>query len=290
MPPATDAVTLDRLREICETHERVLRWQYPEGALPTEWEEELARWPADTVDSALERLGALKHFYRLDHARRNPEASPEEAEEAARQLLRREPVRVELGDVVAYVTARSYAAMYEIARHDVRIRELTLEAQRAARLFAETEAALARASRLRLRRRGQLRRRLQKLRELHERLYLELQAHRQMLYAHALTPDGAPAKAPEDAPSWWVRIDPVWDAALFAALQEAGPGRYARLGPPKPTKRKQKGGDGESLGWASFFASIERQQKIEPAELYDRDLYQLLTWVRAGAPPEPEIE
>src|SRR5690606_14001497 len=111
MPPASDVVSLERLSQLCEAHERVLRWQYPEGALPSEWEEELARWPADSVDSALERLGALKHFYRLDYARRNPKhgAPPEEAEEAARQLLRREPVRVELGDVVAHVTSRSYA-------------------------------------------------------------------------------------------------------------------------------------------------------------------------------------
>ena len=291
MPAPSDAVTLDRLIQLCEIHERVLRWQYPGGALPADWEAELARWPARTVEDALERLAALKHFYRLDDARRNPRpASQAEAEEAARQLLRREPVRVELGGVVAHVTARSYAAMYAIARHDARIRQLALDAQRAARLYAETEAALARAERLRLRRRGQLRRRLRRLAELHERLFLELHAHRQMLYAHALTPDGAPAKGPEDAPEWWTRIDPAWDAALLAAVQEAGPGRYARLGPPRQPKTERKDDAGEQLGWASFFAAVERQQRLEPAELYDRDLYQLLAWVRAGAPPEPDLE
>lgn len=288
MPPASDAVTLERLVQLCETHERVLRWQYPEGALPSEWEDELARWPADSADSALERLAALKHFYRLDDARRNPKpASPADAEDAARQLLTREPVRVELGDIVAYVTARSYAAMYAIACHDARIRELDADLQRASQLHALTAAQL-RALPWYARGRGRLRRRLRRLGALHERLYLELAAHRQMLYAHAMTPDGAPAASPDQAPDWWVRIDPAWDAALLAALWEAGPGRYARLG-PEPERRRKQGG-GESFGWASLFASVERSQKLPAAELYDRDLYQLLTWLRAGAPPELDLE
>lgn len=287
MAQTSNTISLDRLVQLCEAHERVLRWQYPEGALPAEWEDELVRWPADDTEKALERLAALKHFYRLDHERRNPRpTTPDEAEEAARQLIRREPVRVELGDIVAHVTARSYAAMHEMARHDVRIRLLVEDVRRVRTLYAETLGALRRAPR---RKRGRLRRRARRLEELHERLHLELYAHRQMLYAHALTPDGAPARGPEDAPDWWVQIDPVWDAALFAAMQEAGPARYARLGAPKEPRRGKKN-DGDTLGWASFFASIERQQKIEPAETYDRDLYQLLAWVRAGAPPEPDLD
>lgn len=287
MPAASDAVlTLDDLVRRCEAHERVLRWQYEGDALPADWEAELARFPADDLDRALSRLAALKHFYRLDDARRNPKAaSPEDAEAAARQLLTREPVRVELGDVVASVTARSYAAMAAIARHDARIRELDADLRRASQLHAITAAEL-RALPWYARGRGRLRRRLRRLTELHDRLFLELAAHRQMLYAHALTPDGAPATSPDQAPEWWTRVDPAWDAALIAALMEAGPGRYAKLGPAPDRKRKKDGG--ESFGWASLFASVERSHKLAAAELYDRDLYQLLTWLRAGAPPEPE--
>lgn len=289
MPPASDAVTLERLVQLCETHERVLRWQYPEGALPQEWEDELARWPADSIDSALERLGVLKHFYRLDDARRNPmPVSQEDAEAAARQLLRREPVEVDLGTRVVHVTSRSYAAMYEIARHHIQIRQLDIDLTRAGELFAATEAELRARPR---QRRGHLRRRLKRLQEVHRRLFSELQLQRRALYAHAFTPHGGPARSLEDAPSWWEEIDPAADALLLAALMAAGPGRYARLGPPPRPRGRQAGTEAEDFGWHSLFASIERQHCVEPASLYDRDLFQLLAWVRAGAPPAPpELE
>jgi hypothetical protein len=112
---------------------------------------------------------------------------------------------------------------------------------------------------------------------------------RRAIYAHAFTPTGAPARSLDDAPAWWVEVGPAEDAALIVACWEAGPGRYARLGePPAPKKKKETKDDVDEFGWASLFASIERQQKVAPAELYDRDLWQLLAWSRAAAPPVPE--
>lgn len=278
------AISYERLKKLANRDEAFLRDRYPDG-LPDGWEEDLARHPGDTAMSMLYRVVVLKSFFRERHAEREAKAEPtEDAQTAARKLLQREPVRVELDDVVAHVTARSYTAMQAIAAHDLRIRELGIDLRRAAELHALTRAELGG---LRwYERRGHLRRRLKRLSALHTALYVEVQAHRQMLYAHAMTPDGAPASSPEEAPEWWTRVDAAWDAALLSALMEAGPGRYARLGPPP----KREGGkkSGESFGYASLFAGVERDQKIEAASLYDRDLFQTLTWLRAGAPPEIE--
>ena len=107
------------------------------------------------------------------------------------------------------------------------------------------------------------------------------------MYAHAFTADGAPARDLSDAPDWCVEVTPEDDARLLAALFEAGPGRYARLGPPPPPPKGAPKA-AEPLGWASMFAAFERAQAAPPASFYDRDLPQTLTWARAAAERYPE--
>lgn len=283
---APEAVTLEQVRAWCERDEATLRNQHPpEGRLPPEAEEQLARYDSSTMTGALRRWGYLKHLF---HRRRERKGRKDaQAKRAARQLLRREPVRLQLGGHTVDITARSYAALYEIAAHALRVRELEADRDRIAELHARTEEALRERRGFGARRRG--RRRLRRLGRLYRRVFAEILLHRRAIYAHALTPSGAPAASIEEAPDWWEEIDPVWDGALLAAVFEAGPGRYAQLGEPPPERSGRGGSDRpEDFGWASLFASIERQQRTEAAALYDQDLWRLLTWLRAGAPPAPE--
>lgn len=282
-----DVLTAEELRQLCGQYEGTLRASYAEaGGLPAEWAAELAQTPADTAQGALRRYGLLRHYYltRMQELKR-ADAEPADALEAMRQLLRREPVRVELAGRVVEVTGRSYAAMYEIAAHDAEIRSISADLDVCGRLAAAAEAELAEGPGWR--RAATLRRRIRKLRRLHARLYRELRIQRRWLYAHALTPSGAPATSPDDAPEWVDEIDPQDDAALLAAVVEVGHRRYARLGDPPPRRRRSGEKASEEFGWATLFASIERQQKLPAGALYDVDLFQLRAWLRAGAPPDP---
>lgn len=264
MSTTEGAVPLEELQRLCGQYEQALRASFPEGeTFPEDWERALAEAPPESAMGALRRFGALKAFTYARHreASRSSSGRGEQAQEAARQLLRREPVEVRLrnGRVVE-VTGRSYSAMYEIAAHAERVKELDQDASGVSR---EGNAALAR------------------------RLYHELLRHRRAIWAHALTADGAPAKSLEDAPHWWSEITPEDDAALLIGLFEAGMGRYARLG-SAPTPAKKADAKGENFGWASLFSSIERELKVKPATAFDTDLFQQLAWRRAGAPPLPE--
>lgn len=189
-------------------------------------------------------------------------------------------MRVELGGHIVHVTARSYAAMAEIARHDQRIRMLAADLHYLdGRLLEATqELAVAGVGR------GRLRRRLRRYTEAYGSIAQEIHRQRKAMWAHALTPDGAPARDLSGLPEWVDEIDSAWDGALLRAVMEAGVLRYVQLGPPPKRKERR---DDEEFGWSSLFASIERQQNLAPASLFDRDLFQTLAWVRAGAPPVP---
>lgn len=277
-----DSVSLDQLQAWCSSHEKVLRWQYG-GALPVSWEAELASVEANTAANAVQRLALLKHFYRSRHEeqeRKNEPPDEETQQRAARQLLRREPVEVDLGARKVYVTARSYACMAEIARHDARIRALGGDYERLhrrIRIASEAIPVLTGAER------AKHRRRLRRYIDAANRIQLEMTHQRLALWSHALTPTGAPADE-ISVPDWWTEITPSMDASLLAGLIEAGAGRYSQMGPP-PEDLKKKGMKGEQFGWSTLFATVERQHDLPPASLYDRDLYQTLAWLRAGAPP-----
>jgi hypothetical protein len=257
-----EVITLSQLRSLCEAHERTLRLQHENGQLDPTIDSALAQFPGDTINSALNRLGYLKHVYMARHeGRRTPGAgshsdSESEAMDAARQLIRREPVRLDVGnDRTVEVTGRSYAAMYEISCHWVRIRELesSLESDTAMRTM-----------------------------EAYRSLAYEILLHRRAIWAHALTVDGAPAKSFSESPAWWREISPADDARLLAALFESMHVRYHKLGQLPKSKRNDKKKD-EDFGWHSLLASIEARRHTEPAALYNADLFQIVTRERLAA-------
>jgi len=279
-----DTVALDDVRKWCDREERVLRLQYQvrpneRGELPPEWELGLqhpGRQTA-TMSGALSRWAYLIHLYRIRNQKLTKAEAPD-VEEAIRQLLLREPIVVEMPSRTVAVTGRSYSAMLEIARHSVRLRELEADVLKIAGLEQQLLAILVGESPKPKRKRAQ--RRLRWLYRVHRKVLMEAQLHRQGIYAHALTDDGAPARALSDAPEWWDQMGPEDDAALLRALFAVGVERFAEI-PERPEKEDERR-PAEDFGWHSLFSSVERSAKLKPASLYDRDLFQLLTWVRTG--------
>src|SRR5690606_31229097 len=107
--------------------------------------------------------------------------------------------------------------------------------------------------------------------------------HRERLYAHATTADGAAAKPDEPAPEWWKEATTRDDARVLAALYEAGPLRYNQMGPPP--EQRGKGPKGEDWGWSGLLASWGVRKKVDPAAMYDTDLGQVIAEMRVSAPP-----
>ncbi|HSV91729.1 MAG TPA: hypothetical protein VLH81_01585, partial [Desulfobacterales bacterium] len=261
---APDPVTLGWLQEECIRLERVLRLQYDEGQLPGDWEAELATTgsPGDTT-SALRRWSALKHFYRVrwHGLAARTERADGDAAAAARALLRREPIIIQLAGETVAVTGRSYSAMMEIAAHDIRLQGLDEAIARVTSLAARVGDALSRTPVLGAwGRRRTLGARLTRLAGIYERLATEREAHRCAIYAHALTPHGGPAEDPlAEAPAWWRRAGPVDDVELLGALFLAGPARIAALPEPKkPDEEKPN-----EFGGASLFTFFERRHMLE---------------------------
>lgn len=284
MPEASEAVTLSQLAGWCETHERVLRWQYPEGALPVAWEAELASVPADTAQNAVQRLALLKHFYRLDHEKREAKHAPpepEEAQAAAYSLLRREPVYVTLanGREIA-VTDRSLSALTEIAAHQIRVKLLDAEINALAAMFGRLSP---RTIRQRLNRHR--RRMLARIADLHQRAYTERERHRAQMYAHIFTDSGAPAGPTDSPPAWWREITTEDDGAILAALVEAGPLRARRLGQRPESKKGKKSEPTEDWGYEGVMVAWGIRKKVEPARALDQGLGQAIAEMRLAAPP-----
>lgn len=285
---APDPVTLDWLVGRCEQLERILRLQYEDGVLPEAWETELASMkPLDATGSALQAKSYLEHLYRVRWEGLNPAAPTDgSSEEAARALLRREPVVVELAGRSVEVTGRSYSAMMEIAAHDLRVKELDEVIERAAFLANRVTVALRATSVVRWGRRRSLKRRLRRVTDVHTRLYTERELHRAMIYAHALTRTGGPAASVDDAPAWWRETGPLDDAQLVGALFLAGPARLTEL--PDPKKPKDRADDG--FGFASLFTWFEKKAGIPVARGWDTDLGQIITDVRAGNAPFDDLD
>lgn len=259
--PGRDSITLAELQEACRQHERLLRAQDPEEALPPALEGELASLVPTNIDRALSRLTVLKMAYR-DRWREREERAAAGAEgeadavaqEAVRQLVRREPVVIQVAGRDVAVTGRSYAAMYEIAAHALRVAEL----EEALRSLEGSET--------------------------YRRVAYEAMLHRRAIWAHALTPSGAPARSLKETPEFWDAITPVDDARLLGALFDVMHGRYARLGAaPEPAGPADGAKRRESFGWHTLLLSLEAQARVEPASFYDRDLFQLLARERASA-------
>lgn len=274
--PAT--ITLEWLREQVEQLERVIRLQSEDGQLSPEAEAELARYPAASTTGALKRLGYLKHLFyvRSEGLQRAQDASPEK-EAAARALLEREPVYVQLAGHEVVVTGRSYAAMAAMGAAELRANLAEVDARRAADLFwRETETRA---------RRGRLRR----LAQLHAAAIEERELQRRAWIAHAVTSDGAPDPDPETgAPAWWKQLRPGEEGVLYAALLEAGPLRHAQLGAP-PLQKKEARQPAESFGALSLLTSWGIRTKIAPARVLCRDYGQVMTEMRVSAGLHSEL-
>jgi hypothetical protein len=276
-------LSIAELKQWAEQDERVIRNQHPpDGHLGAVAETALSRWPADSPINTLRRWAYIKHLFLSRSEGLQEQAGKNVAQEAARQLLRREPVVVQIGPHKVEVTSRSYSAMAEIAQHAIRIRELQTDAERA----EELEQYCLDSIRRNPEKAGKYRRRLKRVGRIHAAIVAEVELQRRAVYAHALTKDGAPAKSLTEAPAWVEQIDAMWDGALIIAIQEAGAGRYFRLGEPPdpPASKGTPRQPAENFGWASHFAQIERDLKVQPASFYDVDLYQQITWMRLAKP------
>lgn len=288
---APDPITSEWLAEQIATSERVLRLQYEEGEFPPEWEAELATMAGDDITSLLQRWAYLKHLRRVRWERlsASPEPSDADSQEAARQILRREPVTVWLGRHRVGVTSRSYSAMAEIAVHDLTCRQLNEDVKLIMSLAALCETQLKQVPLWARGPRNRLRHRLRVLVNVLQRTYSERELHRMHIYAHALTPHGGPAvDVAAEAPSWWREMSAEDDAVLLLALFQAGPLRYQKLGHAPPSRSRSRTTFREDLGFFSLFASWEKELGLAPAELADRDLAQVLTHIRASAIALPE--
>lgn len=278
-----DEMPLDYVRERCEKVEKVLRLQFKPDPLPPHFQRKLSSCPADgSPEDLVERWVTLSHLLRCvrDDLRGWGSASDADVEEAARKLMRREPVEVELESRTVRVTGRSYAAMLEMARHELRLDTLRERMTRAAEVREElaerAEAAESRAERKRLARRRR------KVVRVYRLMLQESRLHRRALYAHAFTEDGAPAESLEDAPDWWEEVGPAEHVLLLSALFRAGPGRLSELG--RSPDRGDSGRDlAEDWGYKSLIASFEQEAGAEPASYFDRDLGQLIAWMRSTA-------
>lgn len=287
---APDPVTLEWLVEKCARLERVLRLQYPEKELPQEWERAIAlHKPASSTGAGLRLKSLLEHYYRVRSGNLQARAVEDAgAAEAARALLRREPVVVQLAGERVEVTGRSYSAMMEIAAHDLRGRELDEALARvtaaAARVSAEMDMRPARGA---SGRRRVLGRRLARLRGIYERLAGERERHRFAIYAHALTEHGGPADiGATEVPEWWRRTGPVDDAELLGALFLAGPARLAELPPPAKSADKPE----SAFGWASLFLWYEKRHAIPSGRGWDHDIGQVLAEARVNAEAYDDLE
>lgn len=282
---APDTLTADVVNGWSDREERVLRLQYEDGQLPHHWEQELRSFDTTRMVGALRRWALLKHIYRVRSERLQARSVADPAkEDAARRLLRREPVVVFLAGHRTEITGRSYSAMAEIAAHSLRIQLLETERDDLRLEAATVSAALKQVPRWRFSERRPLKESLASIADRYADVATECELHRRSLYAHALTSHGGPANDPiEESPRWWREIGPEDDATLLAALFRVGPMRYRTMGDPPQTQRDGKVDFVEELGFASLFRAWEPKMGLEPAELYDRDLGQTLAAIRSGA-------
>lgn len=286
---APDPVSLEWLQEKCVRLERFLRMQYPRGAFPEAWERSISlAKPVTDTGAGLRLKSLLEHYYRVRSERLTAQAEHDgDAALAARALLRREPVVIQIAGEVVSVTGRSYSAMLEIAAHDLRAREMDEPIARVTDLGARVSAALDRTPVRGARgRRRTLSARLARLASVYERLATERERHRMAIYAHALTPHGGPATdVAAEAPAWWRQAVPEDDVELLGALFLAGPARVAAM--PEPKKKDDD--KPNEFGWASLFTFFEKRHMMAPARGWDTDLGQVIADVRIGNAPYDDV-
>lgn len=306
-----DPVTREWLVAQCTRLEKHLRNQYREPEreddkrepFPPMWEQELAALRVGDITGALQRWAYLKHLYRvrsegLEAAAQALGDDEGGAQEVARLILRRAPVVTELAGRRVEVTSRSYSAMAEISAHDLRLQDLNEAMESLVALNAEAQARLRTTPIMKRARRHVLRRRLARISALYRRFLTERELHRMHMYAHALTTHGGPAQISvtesgehvgDLPPEWWREMTAEDDARLMIALYRAGPLRYKKLGRAPEPKSGGRAQYREDFGLGSLMAHWEPELGLAPGDLFDRDLAQFLTALRAGALELPEL-
>ena len=284
-----DTLTLEDLAARCEREERLLRRQYrgkgheyadvKKGTLlpefPADWEAGLAipgRQPT-TMRGALSRWAYLTHLWRVRSERLRPKRAGQDSDQrnVLRDMLKREPVTVQLAARTVRLTGRSYAAMEMIAMHTLRLKDLH---EKTKRLEAAESRIVRRLALLPRRRSKKLSRTLRRLILRHEQAIIEAGLHRQAIYANLLTESGAPADSLTEAPAWWDEITPEDDALLLRAAFMVGHERLHEVS----TASGEDASDDE-WGWGKLFSTIERIMKVEMAALWNEDLFKLQAWV-----------
>ena len=285
-----DVVTLDLVQQWCAKEERILRLQYrtsPDdpGVLPAEWEMGLRHRGRQTISmhGALSRWAYLLHLWRLRSGNLTT-VKTEDAQDTVRRLLQRTPILVELPSKTVHVTARSYNAMLEIARHSLRLQEIDVDMRRISEMERQVIEQMVRQGQD-TPRQIKRRKRIRWLYGIHRKLLLESRLHRQAIYAHAFTDSGAPAEELGDAPEWWNELTPEDDMVLLQTMFAVGHGRLNQV--PERPQKDDEAKQTEDWGWHGLFTSMERQAKVEPASYYNRDLFQLVAWLRTS---QPEFE
>lgn len=278
--PVPEGLPLEWFRRRCEEDEKLLRLQDEDGRLAPEDELALQQIGKEGAEALLRRWKYLGHLF-LKRSQKLSRAGGEDAMRAAFQLLSREAIKVDIGTRVVEVTDRSYAAIVQIARHQLRMMELEQALERS----EAVEGRLLELFRGRPERRRTSRRRLSRLYRHRRELVEELSLHRQAIYAHAFTPDGAPARSLDEAPDWWAEVTPRADMLLLLAIRQAGAGRVAELGDPPDPPEGQRRERPEDFGWMSVLADWDRRMKPEAAPYINRPLGQAVASMRAGAEP-----
>ena len=286
----SDAVTREQLAGLIQTYESTLRSTYEDGRLPADWEETLGGADRSTAVGALKYFGLLKVYtyvrYQENHGRGGKEADPQDAQEAARALLRRDPVRVTLASGREIeVTGRSYNAYLELAQRGMRLRILEAFLDELQREFA-AQHTLWRASSWTERK--AVRRELSNIERLYVDARTEYAKHKAWLWATAMTPNGAVAGEGDSPPPWWEEATLEDEVTVILALLEAGPHRYTKLG-DQPQPAEQSKGKADDWGWHTLFAVLS-DEDVDPSRPYNRDLFQQLAQRRGASPARAEKE
>lgn len=291
-----DGVSRERIRYFIRENEASLRASFRGEPFPADWEKELASLPRKSAEQELLYYARIKHYYwvRYQEERRHisGEMAPEK-ERAALELVTRTPVRIWIAGRHVDVTFRGMAALIALARHDLARRDLDLELADIARLRADV---LEQRNDRRIGRMA-ARRRIRRLRRIHDRFLDEREHHTQVILANSLTPDGA-AVPPDEASGWLARHAPWWnrmtaadEQRLLLALFQAGPARIAKLGPPPRDDDEPAGRRAwvEDFRFHSLYAWFCNEHGLSPADWENQDVAQFIALRRIGQPYIPPL-
>lgn len=292
-------LTHERIREMAEIRERLLRIQYEDERLPEEDEAAIRRLSLDDPDQCFRRYEYLLGVWGAWERGARGGGSDDDAETASELLVAREPVRVRVAGHLIPVYPRSRAALIRMARHEqARIaigEKLDWLERRAQELDAARNAGEMSAFRA-----WKVRRRIA---ALVARASVEWEYQFRGVLANALSPTGR-AALPEELPDimaallpptvrkrlgarageWWRGITHIDERTIVQALLEHV-GRYGsalRTHPKPETPKEPK--QGEAEGFGVVLRIIEGRLALPPMALEDEMLFPTVHAFMLGQP------